>query len=139
MSDDFSPDIEKLKVELTSEATKRLALLTAIVEAFPDAIVVVTNDARIVLVNNQLELMFGYHRSELLDRDIEILLPLNLRDTHIRHRQGYANEPRTRVMGAGLDLRGRRKTGIEFAIQIMLSPLVTPEGIYTIAVVRRKV
>lgn len=133
-----SVDVGRLKDEITSEVTKRLELFNAIIESLPDAMIVVNEEGAITLVNSQTELMFGYHRSELMKQRVEILLPTALRDVHIRHRQGYMREPRVRAMGADLQLRGRRKSGAEFPIEIMLSPIVTTEGTYAIAVVRRK-
>ncbi|HEX9507558.1 MAG TPA: PAS domain S-box protein, partial [Myxococcales bacterium] len=108
----------------------------ALLEAAPDAMVMVGKDGRIVLVNGQTEKVFGYKREELLDQPIEILVPEKFRGAHPKHRQGYFGDPRTRAMGAGIELFGRRKDGTEFAAEISLSPMETAEGRYATAAIR---
>jgi PAS domain S-box-containing protein len=113
------------------------ALIRALPEAMPDALLIVDGEGRIALVNTPFELMFGYHRSELIGKTPELLLPPDLRERHIQHRQNYTDDPRSRAMGSNLVLRGRRKNGTEFRVLVMLGPVVTPDGICTIAVIRR--
>jgi PAS domain S-box-containing protein len=115
------------------------ALIRAIPEAMSDALLVVDDAGLVVLVNTQLELMFGYHRSELIGETPEMLLPPELRDRHIQHRSNYADDPRARAMGSEMVLRGRRKNGTDIRVLVMLGPLVTPDGICTMAVIRRVV
>jgi PAS domain S-box-containing protein len=98
--------------------------------------VIVGADRAIALVNGQLERMFGYHREELLGKPIEVLVPDRFRAGHARHRDGYFREPRTRPMGAGLELFGRRKDGSEFPVEISLSPMQTEEGTLVTAAIR---
>ena len=81
----------------------------AIVELAPDAIIVSTVGGRIVLVNRQTELLFGYDRASLLGRPVEILIPERFHSAHVPHRVGYAVDPQTRVMGSGMQLSGRRQ------------------------------
>ena len=105
------------------DATFRVLLDTA-----PDAIVVVDSDGRMVLVNAQTEVMFGYCRSELLGRSIELLIPARFHGKHVMHREGFASRPTTRAMGSGLDLFALHRDGREFVVEISLSPCPTSSG-----------
>ena len=77
-----------------------------IVEAAPDAAVVIDSNGLIVLINQQTEKLFGYERDELLNQPIETLIPKRFRSAHHIHRDGYFAEPNVREMGAGLELSG---------------------------------
>jgi PAS domain S-box-containing protein len=105
-------------------------------EFSPDAIVVTDRDGRIAEVNGQVAKFFGYDRADLLNRPIEMLIPERYRQLHPSHRRGYAGHPQTRPMGLGLELRGLRKDGTEFPVDIMLSPVETPGGPVVISVIR---
>jgi PAS domain S-box-containing protein len=107
-----------------------------LVETAPDAIVIAGGLGRIVIANAQAEQMFGYTREELLGRPVEMLLPERVRDAHVHHRAAYHSAPRTRPMGAGLDLLGRRKDGSEIPVEISLSPLQTDGGLLVTSVIR---
>jgi PAS domain S-box-containing protein len=87
-------------------------------------------------VNTQTERLFGYSRSELVGKPVEILVPEGFRTRHIAHRANYLSEPLLRPMGAGLDLLGTKKDGTEFPVEISLSPLDSEEGTYVAAAVR---
>jgi PAS domain S-box-containing protein len=108
----------------------------AIFEIAPDAMIIVDAEGRINLINAETERMFGYTRSELKGELIEALVPKRVSSEHPQHRRVYAAHPRTRAMGEGRDLWALRKDGSEFAAEISLSPLKTPDGVMTVATVR---
>lgn len=130
------PELERLK--RISENLVSPELSVHIVDALPDALVVAEMDTgRIVLFNSRAELVFGYSRSEVFGQPVEILLPDESRPKHVGHRRAFSDDPRARPMGTGMILSGRHKTGAEFPAEINLSPIVTTDGTFVCAVVRR--
>lgn len=110
----------------------------AFLEVAPDAIVVIDEEGRIVAVNALAEAMFCYHRDELLGGPVEVLVPDRFHEPHQKHRDGYIAAPCTRTMGRGREreLRGRRRNGDEFPVQISLSPLETAQQVLIISIIR---
>jgi len=104
-----------------------------VVEAAPNAMLMINLERRIVLVNRAAEHLFGYGRDELAGQPIEMLVPQRYRDIHPQHVQGFLSQPKARAMGAGRELFGQRKNGSEVPIEIGLNPIMTPDGLFTLA------
>ena len=111
-------------------------LSTDLLETLPDAIVAVDHDGTIVQVNTQTQELFGYGREALIGQKIEMLVPERYRGEHHHHREKFAEKPKTRAMGADLDLYGRRRNGSEFPVEISLSPIVTEKGTFVLSAIR---
>lgn len=111
-------------------------LYRAIFEASPDGVLVVDDQGVILDANPKVEDLFEYPRNDLLGEKVEILVPDAVRPSHSAHRERFVGEAHARPMGIGLDLRGRRRSGEEFPVEISLSPLPTADGTLVIATVR---
>jgi two-component system sensor histidine kinase/response regulator len=94
-----------------------------VIEGAPNAMVVVDRRGSIQLVNAATEQMFGYSREELINHSVEMLVPVEFRDAHVRHRNEFIREPATRAMGPGRELTGQRRDGAKFPVEIGLSPI----------------
>ena len=112
----------------TDQGITHEAEFRGVLDAAPDAMVIVDERGRIALVNSQVERLFGWDREALLGQPVEVLIPARLRGAHEHHRADYFGNPRVRSMGAGLALYGQRRDGTEFPIEVSLSPLVTASG-----------
>src|ERR1051326_4976390 len=106
-----------------------------VVESAPSAMVMVGSSGAIELVNLQAERLFGYPRSELLGKSVEVLIPERLRTTHPNLRTSFFATPESRPMGAGRELYGRKKDGSEFPIEIGLNPVETEEGLSVLSAI----
>jgi PAS domain S-box-containing protein len=104
-----------------------------IVEGVPVALLMADQRRRILLVNRNTEILFGYSRSELIGEPLELLVPQRFREQHAAQVSTYLNAPTQRRMGAGRELFGRRKNATEMPIEIGLNPIQTAEGVFTLA------
>ncbi len=99
--------------------------LRLVVEAAPSGMIMVDENGKIVLVNSQVERLFGYSREELVGQSIELLVPAAVRRKHPEHRSMFFADPKARAMGIGRDLYGQRKDGTQIPVEIGLNPLMT--------------
>ncbi len=107
-----------------------------LLEAAPDAMVVVNQDGKIVLLNVQAEKQFGYRRDELLGQKVKNIIPKGFAERLIADDLRSAADALAQQIGTGLELTGQRKDGSQFPIEIMLSPLESAEGILVTAAIR---
>jgi PAS domain S-box-containing protein len=119
-----------------AKTTVEVLLSSELLETLPDAIIAVDHDGTIVQINSQAQALFGYSRSELIGQRVEMLVPESYRRQHHHHRQDFAKTPKTRRMGAELDLYGRRRNGSEFPVEISLSPVSTENGTLVLSAIR---
>lgn len=107
-----------------------------LLESAPDAMVIVNQQGRIVLINSQAEKLFGYHRDELVGASLETLVPERFRERHVDHRAMYGSAPQARPMGALLDLHARHKDGHEIPVEVSLSPLAVGSEVWISSSIR---
>ena len=127
---------KQIAPSLTTKALADAVLSSDLLEALPDAVVAVDRDGTILQVNSQAQELFGYDRDELIGQKVEVLVPERYRSEHHQHRDNFAQAPKTRRMGANLDLYGRRRNGSEFPVEISLSPVSTENGTFVLSAVR---
>lgn len=112
-------------------------IILAAFNKLPDGVAIVDSNGNIVMINEQLEFMTGYTRTELKGQPVEILLPENLRERHVSHRFNYMLSPFPRAMGENLRLEILRKNKSLFSVEIALNAIAVSSGIYVLATVRR--
>jgi PAS domain S-box-containing protein len=121
----------KMERELQDSETRLLTRAdekTALLDAAPNAVIVIGPDGLMNLVNTQTEKLFGYSREELLGQPVEMLIPARFRPNHASHRSAFFAAPSPRSMGAGRDLFGLHKDGTEIPCEIGLNPIATADG-----------
>lgn len=109
---------------------------SSLLDAAPDATVIVDEDGVIKMINQQMINLFGYSRKDIIGKPVENLIPENLRKQHVHHRTDFAKQPKIRPMGAGIELNAIKKNGIAFPVEISLSPIQTEEGMLISASIR---
>ena len=119
-----------------SESKESGAKYRGLLEAAPDAMVVVNQSGEIVLLNVQAEKQFGYHRNELVGQPVKNIIPRGFAERLVADGTRSAAEALAQQIGTGIELIARRKNGSEFPIEIMLSPLESAEGILVTAAIR---
>jgi len=127
-------DITALKVLRDAKLVE--ARFDGLLESLPDAIILANTGGRVVLANGQAHSMFGYPHGAMRGLPLEQLMPQRFRTPHVQHRNEYMRQPQVRPMGSGRDLYGLRSDGMEFPIEISLSPITTEEGTLIMSAVR---
>jgi diguanylate cyclase (GGDEF)-like protein/PAS domain S-box-containing protein len=127
-------------ISVRKAAEKHLAQMEGryrgLLEAAPDAMVVVNQGGEIVLLNVRAEKEFGYSRDELIGQRVKNIIPEGFAERLIADALRSAEDAQAQEIGSGIELTGRRKDGSEFPIEIMLSPLESAEGILVTAAIR---
>ena len=119
-----------------STAPKDVELrLRAAVESAPSGLLMIDANGTIVLLNREVERMFGYSREELLGQSVDVLVPESARPRHPLDRATFMRDPRVRAMGQGRELFGRRKDGSDVPVEIGLTPVVTEDGLYVLSAI----
>ena len=113
-------------------------LARSALDAAPDAMIIIDETGTIRFANRQVSALFGYPHDDIVGRPVESLMPQRFRERHVNHRHAYIDSLRVRPMGIGLELFGRRVDGVEFPVEISLSP-VEGEGKSLVAAAIRDV
>ena len=111
-------------------------LARGVLDAAPDAMIIIDDSGLIFFANRQVSALFGYSHADIIGRHVEFLMPERFRDRHLAQRHSYARSVRVRHMGAGLDLIGQRLDGTEFPLEISLSPIEDGGRVLVAAAIR---
>lgn len=114
-----------------------LTMWPQIIDSLPDGLIVIREDGTIHLVNVQIELMFGRHRTKLVGEPVHVLLPPELAGTHAKHLEQFFASPSARPMNLAKHLPGRHASGRVITVQISIGPLISEAGVFGLAIVRR--
>ncbi|MFB6154658.1 MAG: PAS domain S-box protein [Haloferacaceae archaeon] len=125
-----------VRVEQAVASYRTEARFEAFLESVPDATCLVDEEGRLTAVNQQLESLFGYDRSELVGERVEVLIPERDREQHVRYREAFVEDPERRPMGASLDLFAEASDGSEFPVDVSLSPIHIGGHVEVMAAVR---
>ncbi len=119
-----------------TELQKAQERYQTLLESGPDPMAFISREGKIVMVNAQLEVLFGYTREDLIGRNIDTLVPERFRGTHAQQVKEYFLHPRARPMGSGLDIYALKKDGTEFAADVSLSTMRAGEDVFAVAAIR---
>jgi PAS domain S-box-containing protein len=132
----FADAARKVWIRYPRHAMLSSELVRSVLDSLPDAMVIIDSTGTIRFANRQVSELFGYQTSEVTGAPVELLLPARFRQRHVGHRDGYTKNIRVRPMGAGLELFGMRKDGVEFPVEISLSPVVQESESMVAAAIR---
>jgi PAS domain S-box-containing protein len=108
----------------------------ALLDAAPDAMLLIDGDGTITFANDRVRDLFGYEPDEIVGEPVEQLIPEGLREDHVAHREAYRKDPERRPMGVGLTLQALRANGSTVPVDVSLNPLESDDGIKVMATVR---
>lgn len=142
MSAPESPAQDSDYQELLSQAKSinpgNLDRAIQMINSLPDALILVNRKGVIEFANERTGLMFDYHVSELINKPLETLLPPEVRERHTSHFAKYFDDPRTRAMGIGMELKGLTRDGRLITVEISLVPFTDKSGVLTMAIIRHR-
>lgn len=121
--------------EANAKLSRREAYIRHIINSVPDALIIVNAQGEIVLVNPQVQRIFGYDPQALIGQSIELLIPSSVHEIHHKHLRQYFADPESKMMGRGRDLCGLRQDGSEFPVEVALNPLSTEAGSQVLALI----
>lgn len=127
---------ERLNAQEEIERSREALVYRALLEAAPDAMVVVNQRGEIVLLNVQAEKQFGYHRNELVGQQVLNIIPEGFAERLIADDLRSPEDALAQQIGMGIELSALRKDGSRFPIELMLSPLASPDGVLVTAAIR---